>query len=231
MNLNSVIRTRFNRQNLREGYVIHVHHLRGPGILWRLIQWALGDGSHDALVIRDPLNPLLIGDDGWGIGELVTPKGRLTCLANYEAAIARGQIVITILRPKNYDPAAGIRASDWFIACEVGKKYAWRSYLLLPLKILGDWINWPLDVEWQDWCTESCMWSWLKGAGGEANAFKPPALRKYDYWRRPGDTATWLLRPTPLTTVHRLQDGILEDCSQECLILPERTNEVPHGAR
>lgn len=187
-------RGNFIASALLEGYILHVRHLKAsPG---RLIQKCLGSwGAHDGLCVRTPA--------GMTIGESVPLRSRLTPLHVYEDQMASGSIEVKILRPAFYSRVEGRVASNHARLYLNDKLYNFAAYPLLAIKcLLGDAWDWSADLEWADWCTEYAMDAWL--AAGK------------DYWRKPGDNSK-RIRPTPLTTEHRLEEGVFIDVTHECL--------------
>lgn len=182
----------FVQNELMEGYIVQVRGLKSrwsKAIIRVLGSWA----SHDAIVVRE--NGVL------AIGDVQPIRARVTSLADYEKAVAKGEIEIRVLSPRNYSHYDGMCAAHWWVTNEVGKIYNFAALPLLLVKALfGDWFQWSRDLYW-DWCTEGIMDAWLGGA-------------KQDYWRKDGDT-TRILRPTPLTTQHRLEEGVFVDVTEK----------------
>ncbi len=128
--------------------------------------------------------------------------GRVTSLSDYERAVAAGLWDLRVLSPSDYQHYDGLCASHWWVTHEDGKLYNFIAYPLLYLKaLLGDGFQWSRDLTW-DWCTEGCMAAWLHGA-------------EKDYWRKAGETAP-VIRPTPLTTEHRLSEDVFQDVTANC---------------
>ena len=217
---------------LREGYILHVTALNHDGhaderIFGRfpagLIQRVLGDGYHDAIIVRKGGELM--------VGELRPPLARCTPLAYYEDAISEGRVRVDVLRPYDYDAVSGNWANHWFMTYSDGRKwYNLAAYALLVWKFLNDEMGWSADIRWADWCTESVMWAWLAGPAAADGCrldrwgiplpgeLPPPGERLHDYWRRADDAETDPLRPTPLTTQHRWDEGRFVDCTPVCLV-------------
>lgn len=184
---------RFVLNELMEGYVVQVRGTSrwSRAIIKVLHSWA----SHDAMVVRE--------NGELGIGDVQPLRARVTKLADYEKAVEKGEMEIRILAPRDYAHYDGMCAAYWWVTNEVGKLYNFAALPLLFVKaVFGDWFQWSRDLRW-DWCTEGVMDAWLEGA-------------QKDYWRKPGDNSK-RIRPTPLTTEHRLEEGVFIDVTHECL--------------
>lgn len=184
----------FVAENLKEGYILHVRHLnRGFGMLIQrtLKSW----GSHDGLVVRK--NGVL------GVGDTVPVRAKVRSFKEYVAWMNEGCVEVKVFAPLGYRQEDGLQASAWWIQNEEGNIYNFLAYPLLLIKaITGDTFQWECDLKW-NWCTEGCMDAWLSAGR--------------DYWRKAGDN-TLVIRPTPLTTEHRLKEGIFIDVTGSCVV-------------
>jgi hypothetical protein len=178
---------RLDPAKLKPGSILHVtylHHGVKDRRWWRgggpLIQYWLGDGCHDGIVIQTPL--------GLVVGDMVPPRGKLTPLSEYERKADAGDIMVDVLWPVGATDREGLLAGNWWRTHQVGKLYNFAAYILLPIKIISDQIEWPWDLKW-DWCTEGVMWAWKLGAGRDV----------YEN-----------CKPTPYTTEKRWREGKLE---------------------
>lgn len=126
------------------------------------------------------------------IADVVSPKSKLTPLAEYEDDIAAGRRWnLQLFRPVKCDSYCQQRAAAWWVANRLGLPYDWPAFGRLALKAaFGDIFPCAAGLEWADWCTESVMLAYRDGA-------------KCDIFNNNN--------PTPLTVIKRYADGTLAE--------------------
>lgn len=175
-------------------------NISSQGIGARLIRMALGR-SYNRLTGQPRRNCpthtfMIVRYDGqlW-IADVVSPRSKLTSLAEYEADCADGRRwAMQLFEPGCISDEAMLYAADWWIEHRLGRPYDWPAFGRLGLKALfGDIFPSSAGLEWADWCTESFMLAYLNGPG-------------LDLFRN--------LNPTPVTLVKRWRDEIFHEITQ-----------------
>jgi hypothetical protein len=196
----------FDKTKLREGDIVHG---RGQSTFSKLIRRLLGSwGSHDAGIVRDLLSRELM------IGESVSPFAKLTSLSEYEKRVNEGTYEVRVYRVKVSTVADGKRAAACWIVDVLNTPYNWlgivellrgilfRGKILLKLCLRKASVK-AAGWKWAHWCTQGWGEAWKRGT-------------PLDPWHK--------TNPTPYTTEKRVEEGVMEDITNQVMI--ERPDRI-----
>jgi hypothetical protein len=168
-----------------------IGNVSSNGLLPFLIQLALGRAYRNITGLPWSMCPthtfmIVERDDQYWIADVVSPRSKLTALANYEDDIAAGRRWnLQLFQPARCARHQQERAAAWWVANRLGLPYDWPAYPRLILKALvGDILPCAAGLEWADWCTESIMRAYRDGTNfdvlGNSN---PTPLTVVKRWR------------------------------------------------
>lgn len=182
---------KFNYDNIQEGDILAVRSTTEFGKLIRATLCSYS--NHTAIFLKE--------DDKWMIGEAVEPKSQLSNPRHYEELVSKEECWIRVLRV----PKEKMNDNQRHAVCTYFKKN--MLGLPYPLSVLRLWVfRFVNSLPWKikgPWCTNIVWLSFEFIIRGILDT--PQGKRKNN--------------PTPRTIEKRAFAGVLEDVTNECVIM------------